>query len=114
MRAEMRAGSWSSSPPCSVARGRRTVHGIGAVGSARRYDGSWFMPAPHRIQRFEVVGHLGTGGMGTVFRARDPQLERDVAIKVLATSVPSMSSVTRNTAPSASPTSYTGSTFWWD
>ncbi len=36
------------------------------------------------IQRFEVVGHLGTGGMGSVFRARDPQLDRDVAIKVLA------------------------------
>jgi eukaryotic-like serine/threonine-protein kinase len=40
--------------------------------------------APHRIQRFEVLGHLGTGGMGTVYRARDPQLEREVAIKVLA------------------------------
>jgi tetratricopeptide (TPR) repeat protein len=37
-----------------------------------------------RIQRFEVIGHLGTGGMGSVFHARDPQLERDVAIKVLA------------------------------
>jgi eukaryotic-like serine/threonine-protein kinase len=40
--------------------------------------------APRTIQRFEVVGHLGTGGMGSVFRARDPQLDRDVAIKVLA------------------------------
>jgi serine/threonine protein kinase len=40
--------------------------------------------APRMIQRFEVVGHLGTGGMGSVFRARDPQLDRDVAIKVLA------------------------------
>jgi len=38
---------------------------------------------PPRIQRFEVVAHLGTGGMGTVYRARDPQLQRDVAIKVL-------------------------------
>jgi tetratricopeptide (TPR) repeat protein/predicted Ser/Thr protein kinase len=36
-----------------------------------------------RVQRFEVIGHLGTGGMGTVFRARDPQLERDVAIKLM-------------------------------
>jgi tetratricopeptide (TPR) repeat protein len=40
--------------------------------------------APRRVQRFEVIGHLGTGGMGSVFRARDPQLERDVAIKLLA------------------------------
>src|ERR1043165_4083719 len=37
-----------------------------------------------RIQRFEVVAELGTGGMGTVYRARDPQLQREVAIKVVA------------------------------
>jgi len=35
------------------------------------------------FQRFEVIDQLGAGGMATVFRARDPQLERDVAIKVL-------------------------------
>jgi serine/threonine protein kinase len=39
---------------------------------------------PQRIQRFEVLGHIGTGGMGSVYRARDPQLERDVAVKLLA------------------------------
>ncbi len=36
-----------------------------------------------RIQRFEIVAQLGVGGTGAVYRARDPQLERDVAIKVL-------------------------------
>jgi tetratricopeptide (TPR) repeat protein/predicted Ser/Thr protein kinase len=46
------------------------------------------MTARRRIQRFEVVGQIGTGGAGRVYRARDPELERDVAIKVLAVSRP--------------------------
>ena len=39
-----------------------------------------------RIGRYEVVASLGAGSMGEVYRARDPQLERDVAIKVLPSS----------------------------
>ncbi|QDV68643.1 Serine/threonine-protein kinase PknB [Rosistilla carotiformis] len=37
---------------------------------------------PEKIGRFEVSGLLGRGGMGTVYQARDPELDRDVAIKV--------------------------------
>jgi serine/threonine protein kinase/Tol biopolymer transport system component len=38
---------------------------------------------PERFGPFLVVGVIGSGGMGAVYRARDPRLNRDVAIKVL-------------------------------
>ena len=36
-----------------------------------------------RLSRYELVEQIGRGGMSTVFRAHDPELDRIVAIKVL-------------------------------
>jgi serine/threonine protein kinase len=42
------------------------------------------LAARTRLGRYEVVAPLGAGAMGEVYRARDTQLDRSVAIKVLA------------------------------
>lgn len=36
-----------------------------------------------RLGAYEIVAPIGAGGMGEVYRARDPRLGRDIAIKVL-------------------------------
>ncbi len=36
-----------------------------------------------RIGPYEVIAQIGAGGMGEVYRARDTQLQRDVALKIL-------------------------------
>jgi serine/threonine protein kinase/Tol biopolymer transport system component len=41
------------------------------------------LPTGTRLGPYEVVSAIGAGGMGEVYRARDPKLNRDVAIKVL-------------------------------
>src|SRR5580658_3618327 len=38
--------------------------------------------AGDRLGPYEILAPIGAGGMGEVYRARDPRLNRDVAIKV--------------------------------
>src|SRR5712671_6977063 len=38
-----------------------------------------------RLGPYEILAAIGAGGMGEVYRARDPRLRRDVAVKILPT-----------------------------
>src|SRR5512132_1590034 len=51
------------------------------------------LSAGARLGPYEILGPLGAGGMGEVYRARDTRLERTVAIKVLPQHLSSSSEV---------------------
>jgi hypothetical protein len=41
------------------------------------------LPRPETVGKFQIVGELGTGGMGVVYEGWDPDLSRPVAVKMI-------------------------------
>ena len=61
-----------------------TQHGMVEAGAAPFAAALWTRLSPgSRLGPYEIVSLLGTGGMAEVYVARDPRLDREVAVKVL-------------------------------
>jgi tetratricopeptide (TPR) repeat protein/predicted Ser/Thr protein kinase len=52
-------------------------------GGARSRDGIEFLSPGALLGRYVVIDRLGVGGMGVVYSAYDPELDRKIAVKVL-------------------------------
>src|SRR5205823_2266362 len=50
----------------------------------RRYCSWVTLSAGARVGSYEIIEPLGAGGMGEVYRAFDPRLRREVAIKIIS------------------------------
>jgi non-specific serine/threonine protein kinase len=74
-------GFLTRSPGTTAARALRQIGGTALMG--------------HRLGAYEMVGRLGAGGMGEVYRARDTRLNRDVAIKILTNIEPTHDTLAR-------------------
>jgi eukaryotic-like serine/threonine-protein kinase len=55
----------------------------GVVMSARPLLDPPSVPAPQRLGKYDIVGVLGEGAMGIVYKAMDPHIHRPVAIKAI-------------------------------